>query len=218
MPKWIHDRAKHILAKNPGMPESEAFAIATQQSHATGHSPKGYGTAEGRREAKRKYDTPEDDEQRANPKEAAMNTLATRMKTHFASMKLAATTTSDVETKGSLEQNVDTPQKGTNHTRLGAGEQKGVPTEGYLWGQEPPATNPSIGNRNPASEALSLDGEAIHRESTHDLLHRLFDQMPAASEAAKRTVEQQFTHGHRGTYTTHSQTLLEKVRKVTGRD
>lgn len=31
MPKAIHDRAKHILSKNPNMPESEAWAIATKQ-------------------------------------------------------------------------------------------------------------------------------------------------------------------------------------------
>ncbi len=50
------------------MPESESWAIATQQSHATGHTPKGYGTAEGKHEAKKKYDTPGDDEQQAAPK------------------------------------------------------------------------------------------------------------------------------------------------------
>ena len=50
------------------MPEGESFAIATQQAHATGHSPKGYGTAEGRHEAKEKYTTPGDDEQKASPK------------------------------------------------------------------------------------------------------------------------------------------------------
>ncbi len=31
MPKWIHDRAAHIRAKNPDMPESESWAIATNQ-------------------------------------------------------------------------------------------------------------------------------------------------------------------------------------------
>ena len=58
MPAWIHDRAEHIQKKNPSMPKSQAFAIATQQSHATGHTPQGYGTAEGTRKAKRKYDKP----------------------------------------------------------------------------------------------------------------------------------------------------------------
>jgi hypothetical protein len=67
MPAWIHDRAEHILAKNPDMGKSTAFAIATQQSHATGHSPKGYGTAQGKRKAKAKFDTPKDDVQSANP-------------------------------------------------------------------------------------------------------------------------------------------------------
>ena len=67
MPKWIHDRAEHILAKNPSMPKSQAFAIATQQSHALGKSPKSWGTEEGREKAKAKYKTPSDDKKTANP-------------------------------------------------------------------------------------------------------------------------------------------------------
>jgi len=58
MPKWIHDRADHIRAKNPGMPKSESFAIATQQAHAAGKTPKGFGTSAGKHEAKKKYDAP----------------------------------------------------------------------------------------------------------------------------------------------------------------
>ncbi len=58
MPAWIHERAEHLLNKNPDMGKS---TVATQQSHALGKSPKGYGTAEGRRVAKAKFDTPEDD-------------------------------------------------------------------------------------------------------------------------------------------------------------
>lgn len=67
MPKWIHDRAEHLLAKNPDMDKSQAFAIATQQSHSLGKSPKGYGTSKGREEAKEKYETPHDDKKKANP-------------------------------------------------------------------------------------------------------------------------------------------------------
>jgi hypothetical protein len=67
MPEWIHNRAEHLLAKNPNMKKETAFAVATQQSHALGKSPKGYGTAEGKREAKAKYDTPKDDKKTANP-------------------------------------------------------------------------------------------------------------------------------------------------------
>lgn len=58
MPAWIHSRAQHLLAKNPSMSKSQAFAIATQQSHAAGKTPKGYGTKEGKQEAKAKYDKP----------------------------------------------------------------------------------------------------------------------------------------------------------------
>jgi hypothetical protein len=67
MPAWMHERAEHILAKNPSMPKSEAFAIATQQMHSLGKGPKSYGTAEGKRTAKAKYDTPKDDKKTANP-------------------------------------------------------------------------------------------------------------------------------------------------------
>ena len=58
MPEWMHDRAEHLLAKNPSMSKSQAFAVATQQSHAQGKSPKGYGTKAGKREAKEKFDKP----------------------------------------------------------------------------------------------------------------------------------------------------------------
>jgi hypothetical protein len=34
MPAWIHNRAEHLLAKNPKMNKSQAFAIATKQSKA----------------------------------------------------------------------------------------------------------------------------------------------------------------------------------------
>lgn len=56
MPEWIHSRADHIRAKNPGMPKSESFAIATQQSYAAGKAPSSYGTSKGRHEAHEKYD------------------------------------------------------------------------------------------------------------------------------------------------------------------
>lgn len=58
MPQWIHDRAKHILKKNPDMPESEAWAIATQQAHKLGKTPKGFGTSEAKAEARAKYRKP----------------------------------------------------------------------------------------------------------------------------------------------------------------
>ena len=48
------------------MDESEAFAIATQQAHALGKAPKGYGTTEGRAEAHRKYRTPQDNQKTAS--------------------------------------------------------------------------------------------------------------------------------------------------------
>lgn len=67
MPAFIHDRAEHLLARNPDMKKSTAFAISTQQGHALGKNPRGFGSAEGRRTAKKKYDTPKDDVKAANP-------------------------------------------------------------------------------------------------------------------------------------------------------
>lgn len=66
MPAWIHNRAERILSKNPEMDKGEAFAIATQQAHALGKTPSGYGTSAGRREAKAKYRTPSDDQKTAS--------------------------------------------------------------------------------------------------------------------------------------------------------
>ena len=69
MPKWIHDRARHILKKNPKMEKALSFAIASQQSHATGKAVKGWGTPEGKAEAKAKYDKPKSEyKQTADPK------------------------------------------------------------------------------------------------------------------------------------------------------
>jgi len=64
MPQWIHDRADRIRAENPTMPESESFAISTQQAHKLGKTPKGYGTAKGKREAMKKYDEPKSEYQK----------------------------------------------------------------------------------------------------------------------------------------------------------
>jgi len=54
------------MAKNPEMAKSTAFAVATQQSHALGKSPKGYGTVEGKAKAKAKFKTPGDDKKTAS--------------------------------------------------------------------------------------------------------------------------------------------------------
>ena len=68
MPAWIHNRAEHLLAKNPSMDKSKAFAIATQQSHKMGKSPKGYGTKAGKKDARVKYNKPRKEYVRgANP-------------------------------------------------------------------------------------------------------------------------------------------------------
>lgn len=56
--KWIYTRAKKLRAKNPDMAESTSFAIATQQAHKVGKSPKGFRTAEGVRTAKAKMQGP----------------------------------------------------------------------------------------------------------------------------------------------------------------
>ena len=100
MPQWIHDRAKHIREKNPDMPESQSWAIATQQSHATGKTPKGYGTAEGKKEAKKKYDEPKKEyTQTADPgHKSKTSSLALWMGFSDELQKIAAaTSTGDVK-------------------------------------------------------------------------------------------------------------------------
>jgi hypothetical protein len=101
MPQWIHDRADHIRAKNPGMPESQSFAIATQQAYAAGKAPKkGFGTAAGKREAKQKYDEPKKNYKKtADPGHMSKSASFSAMWMGFSDELLkiaAATTVSDV--------------------------------------------------------------------------------------------------------------------------
>ena len=56
--RWIHDRAKRLLSKNDDMPKGMAYAVATQQAHKVGKSPKGFRTPEGVRTAKKKMIRP----------------------------------------------------------------------------------------------------------------------------------------------------------------
>lgn len=70
--RWIHDRAHHIMRKNPDMAKDTAYALATQQAHKVGKSPKSFRTSEGVREAKQKYDLPRREYTKTpNPKTAA---------------------------------------------------------------------------------------------------------------------------------------------------
>ena len=56
--KWIYDRANRIMEKNPDMPKGQAYAVATQQAHKVGKSPKKFRTAEGVATAKAKMRGP----------------------------------------------------------------------------------------------------------------------------------------------------------------
>ena len=49
--RWIHDRAHRIMEESKGTSKSMAYAIATQQAHKVGKSPKGFRTSEGLRTA-----------------------------------------------------------------------------------------------------------------------------------------------------------------------
>jgi mannose-6-phosphate isomerase-like protein (cupin superfamily) len=62
--KWIHDRAHRIMEKNPDADKGMAYAIATQQGHKVGKSPKGFRTKEGVREAKHKFSGPKKEYQK----------------------------------------------------------------------------------------------------------------------------------------------------------
>lgn len=56
--KWIHDRAEHLMSKNPDMPKGVAYATATLQGHKVGKSPKKFRTAGGMAYAKAKHRRP----------------------------------------------------------------------------------------------------------------------------------------------------------------
>jgi hypothetical protein len=56
--RWIHDRAHRIMEESEGTPKNVAYAIATQQAHKVGRSPKGFRTSEGVAGAKAKYQGP----------------------------------------------------------------------------------------------------------------------------------------------------------------
>ena len=68
MPAWIEERAKRLAPEmektyGPEKAKQVAYAVATQQAYATGQAPKmwhgkPFGTPEGRRKAKQKYDEP----------------------------------------------------------------------------------------------------------------------------------------------------------------
>lgn len=62
--KWIHNRAHRIMEESPDIDKSVAYATATQQAHKVGKSPKGFRTAEGVREAKKKYELPKKEYQK----------------------------------------------------------------------------------------------------------------------------------------------------------
>lgn len=89
MPEFIHDRAKEIMKSTkeqygPEKGKQVAFAIATQQSHAMGKSPKTwhgkpFGTPEGRREAKEKYDEPSKMQKSADPNDPSLWGYARRL-------------------------------------------------------------------------------------------------------------------------------------------
>lgn len=69
--KWIHDRAHRIMKEGDTKDEygkkkgkSVAYAIATQQAHKLGKSPKDFRTPSGVHEAKQKYDEPKGEYQK----------------------------------------------------------------------------------------------------------------------------------------------------------
>ncbi len=103
---------------------------------------------------------------------------------------------------------------GKNEIAAGHGDQKGVPVEGFLWGQEPPKDQPLLGKRSPTHETFTESVEQINRDEQHDLLERAFANFASASATAKAIVAQNLVKGRPGTYVTHTKTLLEKVRDL----
>ena len=74
-----------------------------------------------------------------------------------------------------------------------------------------------MGVRSSEYETFTDGAEEINAVDGPELLRRIFTNMGPASDTAKATIEQNFSRGRRGSYVTHSQTLLEQVRRVAGR-
>lgn len=69
MPAWIEKRRKRLEPElresySPKKAKQVAYALATMQSHKVGKTPKSYGTTEGRREARQKFDKPKKEYQK----------------------------------------------------------------------------------------------------------------------------------------------------------
>lgn len=89
MPQWIHDRAMSMLPDmkktyGPKKAKSVAFAVSTQMAHATGQAPKTwhgkpFGTPQGKRVAKQKFDEPSKMQKAATPVSAAEGHLGRLM-------------------------------------------------------------------------------------------------------------------------------------------
>jgi len=69
--KWVHDRAHRIMSEGDTKDEygkkkgkSVAYALAVQQAHSLGKSPKDFRTQHGIHEAKQKYDEPKSEYQK----------------------------------------------------------------------------------------------------------------------------------------------------------
>lgn len=73
--KWVHDRAHHIMNKNKETPKSVAYAVAVQQAHKVGKSPKSFRTGSGVRAAKSKYDFPKKEYKKTAAHKLALSRL-----------------------------------------------------------------------------------------------------------------------------------------------
>ena len=125
--------------------------------------------------------------------------------------------TSDVETAGSIDTNVDKEVADTNHSQKNHEEQKGIGKPSYLWGSEVPDGKPGTTNRRPDIEALSTSAEAINLEDNQELLERSFSNFGEAKKVDQSTVRELLEAGKPGKYVTRTQTLMERVKGVTGR-
>jgi hypothetical protein len=134
-----------------------------------------------------------------------------------------ANETSDVETEGSLDSNIDRSTVETNHVNQTAEETNGMTGKDplgmntYRWGEKAPEDQPGTSGRRHDAETLSTSAEEINKEDNLDLLARSFNQFTEARRNAQSVVSQNLDHGKPGSYVTRSKTLLEKVQGTTGR-
>ena len=154
--KWIHDRAHHIMSKNPSMEKGIAYAVATQQAHKVGKSPKNFRTAGGVLEAKIKHPFPKKYYKKTASANVALRRLrrlakeaaaARQIGRRVAKFKSAPPTYRAATVSGAAKYNRAPPQRHQLHVPSGMKAKKRGRVARAIFGGGPMKAVPTIGGR-----------------------------------------------------------------------